>query len=58
MVSDEIVVEGSNIAQDRVEAVICRHLGLPGPEPKKKGNSGTPFGRISLPFPSSMLLQE
>jgi hypothetical protein len=37
MVGDEIVVEGSNISQDRVEAVICRCLGLPQSEPAKKG---------------------
>jgi hypothetical protein len=36
MVGDEIVVEGSNISQDKVEAVICRCLGLPEPEPEKK----------------------
>ena len=37
MVGDEIVVEGSSISQDKVEAVICRCLGLPEPEPQKKG---------------------
>jgi len=37
MVADEILVEGSNISQDKVEAAICRHLGLPEPEPEKKG---------------------
>jgi len=36
MVGEEIVVEGSNISQDKVEAVICRHLGIPEPEPQKK----------------------
>ena len=30
MVGDEIVVEGSDIAEDKLEAAICRHLGLPG----------------------------
>ncbi len=46
MVADEIVVEGSNISQDKVEAVICRHLGLPEPEPeKKKGVLGRFFGK-------------
>ena len=44
MVGDEIVVEGSNIARDQVEAVICRHLGLPGPESKKKGILGRLLG--------------
>ncbi|MDQ1331280.1 MAG: hypothetical protein QG578_1548 [Thermodesulfobacteriota bacterium] len=37
MVADEILVEGSNISQDKVEAAICRHLGISEPEPKKKG---------------------
>jgi hypothetical protein len=42
MVGDEIVVEGSNISEDKVEAVIQRHLGLPESEPLKKGF----FGRL------------
>jgi hypothetical protein len=42
MVGDEIVVEGSNISEDKVEAVIRRHLGLPESEPRKKGF----FGRL------------
>ena len=29
MVGEEIVVEGSDIAKDKLEAVICRHLELP-----------------------------
>jgi hypothetical protein len=37
MVGDEIVVEGSNISQDKVEAFICRCLELPEPVPEKKG---------------------
>ena len=37
MVADEIVVEGSDVSRDKVEAVICRHLGLPEPVPLKKG---------------------
>jgi hypothetical protein len=37
MVGEEIVVEGSNISQDKVEAFICRHLGLPEPEVRKRG---------------------
>jgi hypothetical protein len=37
MVGDEILVEGSGISQDKVEVAICRHLGLPEPEPQKKG---------------------
>ncbi len=45
MVGEEIVVEGSDIAEDELEAVICRHLGLPEPEPQKKGFFGRLFGR-------------
>jgi hypothetical protein len=37
MVGEEIVVEGADVAEDRLEAVIRRHLGLPEPEPQKKG---------------------
>ena len=37
MVGEEIVAEGSDIAEDTLEAAICRHLGLPEPEPAKKG---------------------
>ena len=35
MVGDEIVVEGSNVAQEKVETVICCCLGMP--EPQKQG---------------------
>ena len=34
MVGDEIAVEGSDISEDKLEACICRHLGLPEPSPK------------------------
>ena len=37
MVAEEIVVEGRDIPEDELEAVICRHLGLPPPEPQKTG---------------------
>ena len=43
MVAEEIVVEGSDIPEDELEAVICRHLGLPPPEQKKKGVLGRLF---------------
>jgi hypothetical protein len=36
MVGDEIVVEGSDVAQHDVEAEICKQLGLPIPEPEEK----------------------
>jgi len=37
MVAEEIVVEGTDVAEAQLEAVICRHLGLPKPEPEKGG---------------------
>jgi hypothetical protein len=45
MVGEEIVVEGSDVAEEDLEAVICRHLGLPPPEPDKKGLLGRLFKR-------------
>jgi len=45
MVGEEIVVEGTDVADDTLEAVICRHLGLPAPEPAKKGFLGRLFGK-------------
>jgi hypothetical protein len=44
MVEEEIVVEGSDIAEAKLEAAICRQLGLPEPEPQKKGFFGRFFG--------------
>lgn len=37
MVGEEIVVEGADVSDYDVEVCICRHLGLPVPEPPKKG---------------------
>jgi len=45
MVGEEIVVEGADVAEDKLEAVICRHLGLPEPEPQKRGFLGRIFGK-------------
>jgi hypothetical protein len=45
MVDDEIVVEGSDVAEDKLENVIRKHLGLPELEPEKKGLLGRLFGR-------------
>lgn len=45
MVGDEIVVEGSDVEEHKLETVICRHLGLPEPEPPKKGFLGRLFGK-------------
>ena len=44
MLGDEIVVEGSGISEDKLEAAICRHLGLPEPAARKKGILGKLFG--------------
>lgn len=45
MVGEEIVVEGTDVPEDKLEAVICRHLGLSAPEPPKKGFLGRWLGR-------------
>jgi hypothetical protein len=45
MVADEIVVEGSDVAEEKLENVIRAHLGLPMLEPEKKGVLGRLFGR-------------
>ncbi len=45
MVGEEIVVEGSDVTEDKLEAVICQHLGLPAPELQKKGIFGRFFGK-------------
>ena len=45
MVDDEIVVEGSDVAEDKLENVIRTHLGLPPIELEKKGVLGRLFGR-------------
>jgi len=36
MVGDEIVAEGSDVAQNAIEAAICRQLGLPPPKVEGK----------------------
>lgn len=45
MVGEEIVVEGGDVAEDKLEAVIRRHLGLPEAEPQRKGLLSRWFGR-------------
>lgn len=37
MVGEEVVVEGSDVAQYEIETAICRHLSLPMPEKEQKG---------------------
>jgi hypothetical protein len=45
MVDGEIVVEGSDVSEDKLENVIRKHLDLPALEPGKKGILGRLFGR-------------
>lgn len=45
MVDDEIVVEGSDVSEDKLENVIRRYLNLPALELGKKGILGRLFGR-------------
>ena len=37
MAGDEVVAEGSDVNEHKLEGVICRQLGLPEPEPSKDG---------------------
>lgn len=41
IVGDEILVEGTDVSENKLESAICRHLGIAEP-PKKKSI----FGRI------------
>ena len=45
MVGEEIVVEGADVAEDKLEAVIRRQLGLPPPTPEPKGFLKRLFGK-------------
>ena len=45
MVAEEIVVEGADVAEAKLEAVICRRLGLPLPEPEPSGFWKRLFGK-------------
>jgi hypothetical protein len=45
MVGDDIIVEGADISQNKLEIAICRRLGLPQPEPTKKGLLGRLLNR-------------
>jgi hypothetical protein len=44
MVEEEIVVEGSDVSDDKLENVIRQHLNLPALEPGKRGIMGRLFG--------------
>lgn len=37
MVGDEIVVEGSDISQEKLESAICRQMGISKPKQTQKG---------------------
>lgn len=43
MVGEEILVEGTDVSEEELEAVICQNLGLPPPEPQKKRLLGRLF---------------
>ncbi len=43
MVGEEILAEGTDVSEEELEAVICRHLSLPPPEPQKKRLLGRLF---------------
>jgi hypothetical protein len=45
MVGEEIVVEGADVSEHQLETVICRHLGLPPPEPPREGFLRRWFGK-------------
>ena len=45
MVDEQIVVEGSDISEDKVESAICRCVGLPEPEQQKKVILGRILGK-------------
>lgn len=40
MIGKEILVEGTDVSDEKIETAICKHLGLPPPDPKKKGILG------------------
>jgi len=37
MVGEEIVAEGSDVSEEKLESVICKYLGLPPPRTQEKG---------------------
>ena len=40
MIGEEILVEGTDVSDEKIETAICKQLGLPPPDPKKKGILG------------------
>lgn len=45
MVGEKIVVEKSDISEEKLELVICKYLGLPPPDSQKKGVLGRLLNR-------------
>lgn len=45
MVQEDIIVEGTDIEDHAVETAICTALGLPEPEPPRKGLADRLFGK-------------
>ena len=40
MVDEEIVVEGTDVSDDKLETIICQHLGLPTQSRRRKVSLG------------------
>jgi hypothetical protein len=53
MVGDELVVQGCDVDQEKVEAAICRHMGLPEQEQQRKGILGRLLDRWGFVGPCS-----
>ena len=45
MLGDEIVVKGADASERNLEVMICEQLGMPAPEPQKKGILSRFFSR-------------
>ena len=43
LVGEEIVVEGSDVSEEKLETVICQHLGISPPGSQKNGIIGRFF---------------
>jgi hypothetical protein len=45
MIDDDVVIEGSDVSEDKIVAVIRQNLGMSPLEPKKKGILGRLFDK-------------
>ena len=45
MLGDGIVIKGPEASEQNLEAMICKQLGIPAPEPQKKGIFSRLFNR-------------